>query len=180
MFPKSLQPFSTQDFVLDGQTIQTPKCEVHFNKWEGQPVQETFGGKAIVSMDDQPMFAELAIVKHFVKEGWQARWIETYGKSKKAPIHLMEWKDDKYINQVHVPIEDQNILNLLKSISLRNGDSFAGCWDVLAWKNERIVFAESKRVKKDQIRSTQIDWLKASIKCGLDTNNFLVVEWDFI
>lgn len=178
MYPKFLSPSDTEPFITNDQTIQIPKCIVLFDKWLGQPIEETFGGKPIVSIDNKPMFAELAIMTHFIKEGWQARWVETYGKNNMEPIYLTEWKDDKYKNQAHVPIEDKEISKLLSDIAKQNANSFAGCWDVLAWKDDRIVFAESKRIKKDNIRSTQTNWLASALKCGLHPNNFLVVQWD--
>jgi hypothetical protein len=178
MYPKLLHPSDLEPFFVDGNTIEIPKCIVTFDKWIGQPVKETFGGKPIVSVDNKPMFAELALMTHFIKDGWQARWIETYGKSNKEPICLIEWKDDKYKNQIHSPIEDKEILNLLAKIAKQNAGSYSGCWDVLAWKNEMVIFAESKRKKKDSIRTTQANWLRAGLKSGLNTNNFLVVQWD--
>jgi hypothetical protein len=178
MYPKFLQPANIELFPVDGKTIEIPKCIVTFDKWTGQPVKETFGGKPIVSVDGKPMFAELAIRAHFIKDGWQARWIETYGKNNKEPFCLTEWKDDKYKNQIHTPIADKGILNLLAEIAIQNGGSYSGCWDVLGWKNERIIFAESKRTKKDSIRTTQTNWLAAGLRHGLNADNFLVVQWD--
>lgn len=178
MYPKILQPSEKEIFTVNGQTIEIPKCVVMFDKWTGHPVKETFGGKPIVSVDNKPMFAELAILTHFVNNGWQARWVETYGKSNKEPICLSEWLDDKYKNQIHNPIIDKEILKLLANISKQNSESYSGCWDVMAWKNEKVIFAESKRIKKDKIRSTQTNWLIAGLKSGLALDNFLIVQWD--
>jgi len=149
-----------------------------FDKWTGQPLSETFGGKPIVSFDNKPMFAELAIVNHFSSYGWDARWMETYGRGKKGPICLSAWKDDKYKNQIHNPILTEKIVNLCASIGKANCNSYSGCWDVLARKDDHILFAESKRAKKDKIRQTQNNWLAAAFACGLSTRNFLVVQWD--
>jgi hypothetical protein len=178
LYPKFLQPTGIEPFNINGQTIEIPKAVVRFEKWEGQPLKETFGGKPVLLIENKPMFAELAILTNFIKEGWQARWIETYGKNKNEPIYLTEWKDESYKNQTHNPILDEEILKLLKQIAKQNDESYSGYWDVLAWKNERIIFAESKRTKKDSIRSTQTNWLSSGIKYGLSPNNFLVVQWD--
>lgn len=179
MYPISLQPNDTEIFNNNNNIrIEIPKCKIQFDNWNGIPLNETFGGKKVIAINNKPMFAELGILQHFIKEGWQARWIETYGKSKKAPIFLSEWKDDKYKNQIHQPILDIKILSILNKISILNGNSFSGCWDVLAWKNGQIIFAESKRNKKDSIRETQIKWLTAALECGFKTENFLLVEWE--
>lgn len=176
MYPKILQPTDTEPFHIDNITIDVPKCFVTFDKWTGIPVKETFGGKPILNVSDRPMFAELAIMTHFLNSGWQTRWVETYGK--KEPICLTEWKDDKYKNQIHVPFLDDKISNILADIAKLNNNSYSGCWDVVASKDDQIIFAESKRTKKDSIRSTQINWLTAGLKYGLQPNNFLVVQWD--
>ena len=179
MYPKFLTPSEFEIFTINKIDYEVPKCIVKFEKWTGNDIKETFGGKPIVSINEKPMFAELAIMQHFILEGWEGRWIETYGKSKNSPICLSEWKDDKYKNQVHNPILNINVLNLLNKIAIENNNSYSGCWDVISWKNENIIFAESKRTKKDSIRITQNNWLKAGLKSGLSLSNFLIVQWDF-
>ena len=178
MYPKNLRPSAIELFDIKGQTIEIPKCVLTFEKWTGQPIQETFGGKPIVSFNNKPMFAELAIMTHFISDGWDARWVETYGRTNKEPICLTEWKDDKYKNQTHKPILDTTIKKLLADIAKNNSNSYSGCWDVFGWKDERILFAESKRNKKDKIRQTQNNWLAAGLKYGLSTQDFLIVQWD--
>ena len=179
-YPKFLHPTDFEKFVIAEQVIEIPKCIITFEKWSGKPLNETFGGKPIINFNNKPMFAELAIVEGFKMEGWESRWIETYGKSKKAPIYLSEWKDEKYKEQEDDPIIEEKIIEILSQISLENGEFyFSGCWDVVAWKNEQIIFAESKRTKKDSIRITQTKWLKSALKTGLKPENFLVVQWDF-
>lgn len=34
-----------------------------------------------------------------------ARWVETYGKPRFAPIYLLEWIDKEYESQVHAPAQ---------------------------------------------------------------------------
>ncbi len=176
MLPKKLQPTDIEPFNIDNKIIDIPKCIVTFDKWTGVPVKETFGGKPILNVSGRPMFAELAIMTQFQNDGWQTRWVETYGK--KEPICLTEWKDDKYKNQVHVPFLDNKIIKLLADIAKLNNDTYSGCWDVVASNGDKIIFAESKRIKKDSIRSTQVNWLSAGLKYGLQPDNFLVVQWD--
>jgi hypothetical protein len=178
MYPKFLTPTEVELFIVDNQSIEIPKCIMMFKKWTGQPMKERFGGKPIVCINNKPMFAELAITNLFISGGWQARWICTYGKSNMQPIYLTEWKDDKFKNQIHKPIADNNINKLLAEITNQNRNSFSGCWDVLAWKKTTVLFAESKRKKKDSIRITQTNWLRAGLKYGLCPNNFLIVQWD--
>jgi hypothetical protein len=167
-----------ENFSINGQKVEIPKCILLFNKWTGEPVKETFGGKPIVSFDDKPMFAEIAIMTSFHNDGWDARWVETYGRRNKEPICLSEWKDDKYKNQIHTPIEDNEIAKLLADIAKINSNSYSGCWDVMAWKGHSVIFAETKRTKKDSIRVSQKNWLAAGLKYGLRPNHYLVVQWE--
>ncbi len=178
MYPKFLIPSEVEIFRIGEETYEVPKCIVKFEKWKGKQLKETFGGKQIVCINNKPMFAELAIMEYFFSAGWESRWIETYGKSKSEPIFLSEWKDEKFKFQVHNPIENETILKLLKTIATENDNSYSGCWDVFGWKDDKIIFAESKRKKKDSIRSTQKKWLLAGLKSGLKLNNFLIVQWD--
>jgi O-glycosyl hydrolase len=178
MYPELLIPTDTETFDFGYSKIQIPKCVVSFDKWEGKPIRETFGGKPVVSIDNKPMFAELAIVTCFKMGGWKSRWIETYGKSKDKPMYLSEWKDNKFKNQTEDSITDKKILKMLSGIASHNNNSFSGCWDVIGWKDDEIIFAESKRTKRDKIRQTQINWLLAGLKFGLTSSNFLVVQWD--
>jgi len=180
MYPQFLTPTDIELFSINSQIVEIPKCIVAFSKWTGEPVKETFGGKPIVSFDSKPMFAEVAIITSFRNDGWDARWVETYGRRSKEPICLSEWKDDKYKNQIHTPIEDKEITKQLADIAKINSNSYSGCWDVMAWKGDRIIFAESKRAKKDSIRVSQNNWLASGLKYGLQPVNFMIVQWDLV
>ena len=177
MYPDVFIPTSFEDFTIRDSLIKVPKCLVRFEKWEGVPVKNTFGGKAVVGLDGKPMFAEMAIAKTFIAAGWQARWIETYGKSNIQPICLSDWKDDTYKSQVHDAINDEKILAMLAGIVAIN-KGYSGCWDVLAWKGDKVLFAESKRKGKDRMRDTQRGWLAACLEYGMKEDDLLVVEWD--
>lgn len=179
MFPVNLRPSLTETFLISGQIIEIPKCKIAFDKWTGKPLKETFGGKPVLTLGGKPMFAELVVMALFIEDGWDARWIETYGRNKKEPKCLMEWKDEKYGNQDHCPIEDPEVLKVLDGIARFNDDSYAGCWDVVAWKDGKVVFAECKRIKKDVIRDSQVKWLRAGLETGLTYENFMIIEWDF-
>ena len=70
--------------------------------------------------------------------------------------------------------------NLLQNIAERNGNTYAGCWDIVGWHKEMVVFAELKRRKKDRMQQTQLKWLAAALQVGLKPENFLLVEWDLL
>lgn len=176
-YPKRLTPIAFNTFQIEGHTAEIPKAIIQFNAWNGKIVENTFSGKPVLNLNDNPVFAELAIMHIFKEDGWDARWIETYGKPKLRPIHLTEWMDEPYKNQEHNPIDNKLIQFLLNAIAKNNNNSFAGCWDVVAWKNDQIIFAESKCRKKDFIKTTQNKWLKSAFEIGLSEENFLLIEW---
>lgn len=163
---------------LEGEKYNILKYELTFNEWKGNMIKNTFGGKALVDINGNTLFAELAIVYYLKKNGWNARWIEIFGRPPMDPFMLTEWNDVCYREQVHVPIIDIEIHKTLIGIAKLNGNKFSGCWDVVAWKNGYILFLEAKRNNRDSIRSSQIDWLKASLTYGLNCNNFIIIQWD--
>ena len=180
MFPKLIEPNGYESFLISGKIVKVPKCVIQFKKWGGIELKENFGGKPIIELNQKPMFAELAIMNLIIQSGWQAIWVETYARLKKEPFFMSAWDFNKsYKNQNHTVIHKKQISDILAEISKLNNGSYSGCWDVLGWNGKQIIFAESKRKKKDSIRQTQINWLKAGLKYGLKPENFIVVQWDF-
>lgn len=173
--------FNSESFdVIEVESVKYNilKYDLTLNGWKGKVIQNTFGGKTLIDVNGSASFAELAIVDYLKKNGWNARWVETYGRPSMAPFMLTKWNDVSLKEQTHVPIRDTEIDETLMSIAKLNGNKFGGCWDVVAWKNGYILFLEAKRKKRDRIRSSQIDWLKASLAYGLNCNNFIIIQWD--
>jgi hypothetical protein len=46
-----------------GEAVHVHKCSLAFARWKGQPLQDDYGGKTIVDVNGEPLFAELAIVR---------------------------------------------------------------------------------------------------------------------
>jgi hypothetical protein len=84
IYPAYLNPAYSEELMLDGKPIEIPKSIIRFQKWNGPAFKESLGGKAIVSKDANPMFAEIAIMSHFVNSGWEARWLQIYGRGNKV------------------------------------------------------------------------------------------------
>jgi hypothetical protein len=59
----------------------------------------------------------------------------------------------------------------------KTAGSRGGCFDVFAWRDDQMVFAESKWSGHDEIRDTQLRWLDAALRCNLPPESFLIVEW---
>lgn len=163
--------------ILD--SVPIPERNMLFRRWSGVPINHTFGNKGLIDIDGKPMFAELAIAETMKRDGYETRWVEVYGRGNKEPIYLTQWKDAPYKDQVNVPIQERWITDTLAGIAKLNNNSYKGCWDVIAWRNDKLLFVESKRKKRDSVRGSQIAWLEACLKYGLTPENFLILQWDF-
>jgi hypothetical protein len=179
MYPSKLQPDATEGWTIDGNNIEIPVIHKVFKKWNKEPIQNTFGGKPLVDYKGIPVFAELAIQRLAKDSGWDARWIETYQMKINQPYFFDDWTDASISKQATLPINNEAVTRQLQMLSTKNNNSYYGCWDVLAWKGNRIIYIESKRSKKDKIRDTQTGWFKAGLASGLKPENFLIVQWGF-
>lgn len=174
-----LHPSSIEVFHVSNGSIEIPKACISYKEWQGVKFEHSFGGKPFIDMDGFPVFAELAIMKNFQQLGYTAYWLETYARGKNMPMFLLDWQDKPYKEQENCSINQQPILDMLAGIAFLNNQTYAGCWDVLAWKDDNILFVESKRHKRDRVRSSQNAWLEAGLKYGLTAKNFMIVQWDF-
>ena len=180
-YPSLLRPTATETLTINAQPLPVPKVELRLRPWRGAPIADTFGGKALLEVAGQPVFAELVVYELFRLSGWEARWVETYGAPARNPKCYTQWRPDALRGEQPLqPIEDAETLAVLRRVAAANGDTYAGCWDVVGWHGSTIVFAELKRYKKDRIQATQLRWLEAGLKVGLQPENFLLVEWDFV
>ena len=179
LYPSLLRPNTTEAITSNGHVVVIPKVELRFRRWEGTLLNNTFGNKPLIDFGGRPVFAELCLYELLLLSGWQARWVETYGAGAMTPNHFTRWTDVGLAKQQHEPIQDPMVLDLLAKIAQANGNTFAGCWDVVGWQGETVLFAELKRYKKDRLRPTQPRWLEAGLQVGMQPANFLLVEWDF-
>jgi len=177
MFPTSFQPTDTLRIERDGRLFLLPMCRPMFRMYSEAHAIDTFGGKDLLHVDGKPQFAEVAILRVFESSGWQGRWLEPYQRGRMDPALLNAWNGNAFKHQIHLPIAESWVSERLNAIAIKNGNSYAGCWDVVVWKDGRLVFAEGKRNKKDRMRDTQLRWLQSALRCGCELEDFLVVEW---
>ncbi len=167
------EPFT----LSNGATVQVPKYFLTFKEWRGQKLQHTFGGKRVVDVSGSPQFVELAIADLFKRQGFSVRWIETYGRSSGLPMFLLDWKDMPYKDQDDHPIGDGWVKDALAGVASLNGNTYSGCWDVIAWGGGRLYFIESKRRGRDKLRESQRRWLDVGLSAGLPLESFIIIEW---
>lgn len=179
IYPSLLRPTATEVLTSNGSVLTVPKVELQLQRWQGTPLSNTFGNKPLINFGGRPVFAELCVCELLRLSGWQARWVETYGAGAMTPHHFTCWADTSLAGQQHEPITDAWLLALLHQVAQTTSNTYAGCWDVIGWKGETVLFTELKRLKKDRLRPTQPRWLEAGLQIGLQPDNFLLVAWDF-
>lgn len=165
-----LLPYKTNNELFSlssGEKISIQKYSLIFSEWKGETVPNTYGNKAILDYEGEPLFAELAVLKLFHKNGWQGVWVDSYRR--KFRVGLPD-----VVDPVDLPEDKKNIIEKLRASTGKIG----GCWDLFLWKNDQILFVELKRLKKDAIQDSQILWLEKSLEFGLTPNNFALIEWD--
>lgn len=165
-----LEPFRTKSEIFSlssSAEVLIQKYFLHFNQWKGAPIPNTYNGKAVIDWNDEPVFAELAVLHLFQSHGWNGVWVDSYRR--KYRIGLPDVAEP-----IDLPEKQRQFIDSIRTKTGRHG----GCWDILAWKGDRILFIELKRSKKDRIQHTQDDWLSASLESGLTNKNFALVEWD--
>lgn len=166
-----------EHFYINDCVLDIGICDVVLKKWTGVPICNSFGGKTLIDVDGKPLFAELAVVDWFISQGWDARWVCTYGRNKMNPLFLTSWSDCSVKGQKSKQFSNDKVHETLMRIAEINDNSFGGCWDVVAYKGEELLFVECKKYKCDRIRETQLKWLKSSLQYGLQKENFRILQW---
>ena len=78
-YPSALTPSGAETVALpSGRVIRIPKATPRFRRWTGSTVVDTYGGKAVVDLDGEPLFAELATLRLLQRDGWDGVWIDTF------------------------------------------------------------------------------------------------------
>jgi hypothetical protein len=153
--------------LQSGPVVQIPKCFVRFRPWIGKPIQNTYGGKAVLEFAGEPVFAELAALRILQQDSWEGVWVDSFRRKFRGDL-------PERANACDLPLKAKNLFDAIVAIKGSRG----GCWDVFAWRQNEFLFAESKRRKRDSMRPSQYRWLDAAIQVGLPLSSFLIVEWD--
>jgi hypothetical protein len=170
--PASLGPVMKELCLLpSGRTVELQQVSPVFEPWRGAPVASTYGNKSVLSVAGDPNFAELAILYAFTQEGWEGVWVDSYRQR-----YLEQYFAEPKVVQLLDSREE--LLHKIRAATKRKPSNFpTGCWDVYCWKGEKVMFGESKRRNKDNVKDTQKQWLDAALDIGIPLASFLVAEW---
>jgi len=137
-----------------------------FRPWKGKPIQNTYGGKAVLDIEGMPVFAELAMTSVLKQHGFDgAAWVDSYRNC---------FRNAMPPEKCDLP---DHVLEVYSRIAEVNGTR-AGCWDVIAWNSDGVSFVECKRKGKDRMRRSQFKWLESALKVDLTLSNFAICEWE--
>jgi len=156
--------------------------------WRGQPFVDDFGKKstAMIDLNGEHLFAELAVLRLLQKDGWDGRWVNTYSGGGEVWKYLTDWDDVLRSEQKTRPIQDTEARQLLARVAGFNKPRrYKGCWDVFAWRDSEFVFVECKRTApkySDVVSKDQEEWLRSALFIGddrLSLDSFCFVQWDY-
>lgn len=165
-----------------------PAAFVRFPKWQGAPFVDDFGRKsaAMIDLDGEHLFAELAVLRLLEKDGWEGRWVNTYSAGGEVWKYLTRWDDIPRAEQKARPIQDDEPRQLLARLAGFNKPRrYKGCWDVFAWRGSEIAFAECKRnapKQTDVVSKEKEEWVRSALFLGdprLTLDSFCFVNWDY-
>jgi hypothetical protein len=114
-------------------------------------------------------FAELAILRIFLKHGWSGVWVSAFGG------HFLNTMPKSWSlrdQHVSIPAEKEAILKRI----WQSSDTTA-CFDVFAWKDSGVLFCEAKRQGQDKLTDGQLRFIEGALACGIPPNSFLIAEW---
>jgi hypothetical protein len=124
------------------------------------------GKKAVLDFNGRPAFAELAILWTLQHEGWQGVWVDSF----RGAFRTDYWNSAPQKSLPEKPSAlSEEIWSLAKIRS--------GVWDVFCWQDDKVLFAESKRGKRDRIRPCQRLFAESALNAGLPLDSLLFVEW---
>lgn len=126
---------------------------------------KTYTIKPLVAIDSASMFGELAIVSLLTRDHWTAFWVDTFHGQK-------FWQGMPHLS---LPVQPPSqVRDLYDRIADRKGGP-AGCFDVVAWKGDRIVWLEYKG-PGDKPNPNELRWIEAALGAGVVESDLFFVD----
>jgi hypothetical protein len=167
---------------------ELPAAFLRLPMWQDAPFVDDLGRKsaAMVELDGEHLFVELAVLRLLEKDGWQGRWVNTVGGGGEVWKYLTRWDDVARTEQKTRPIQDDEPRQLLARLAGFNKPRrYKGCWDVFAWRGSEMAFVECKRTTPkttDVVSKDKEEWVRSALFLGdprLTVDSFCFVQWDY-
>lgn len=134
--------------------------------WEGAKPDwhKAVPNKPLLDFNGKPCWPEFVVLRLLEKAGWTGAWVKN-------------WSGRAFWSDPLVSAQLPPIAEAIYQKVARGAKSRGGCWDLLAQRDEQVLFVESKQTGKDRIRSTQRAWLEHALKAGVPLSSFMIVEF---
>jgi hypothetical protein len=161
--------------VIPGSDILVWHANLEFVPWipplpsPKPPWSETYGKSLMARDDGSWTVAEIELVRRFRKAGWQAGWMDTWGK---APQKWSEW----IVTPESLPLPLETLCRAVTNAV--DPDGGGGPPDIIAWQDGSIsdaVFVESK--VKDKVLLDQEQWFREAENAGVSQNQLAIARW---
>jgi hypothetical protein len=159
-----------------GIEVQVPRWTIRFPAADPERLPQgslgrTYTIKPLVDVDGEPLFGELAIVRWLQKDGWDAVWVDAFHSSTQRKLFWQGLPDrTQPYDLAQVPAAYALYLKIVEL----NGGRVRGFFDVLAWRDERFLFAEYKS-KGDRPKKNEKAWIDAALRAGVRVEDLLYV-----
>ena len=101
--PPLLIPTSAERVTLpSGREVALPKTTPRFPKWKGEFPWSTYGGKPILDLYGEPLYAEIVILRLLEAEGWTGVW-ETMSTEARSPRAGRRVQSRFFLQVIHGP-----------------------------------------------------------------------------
>jgi hypothetical protein len=121
--------------------------------------------KPVVDLEGEPLLPELAILRLLEMEGWTGVWADTFGRGR----FLRTWSEPP----TRIELNDQQLALLARVPETK------GLWDIFAWRDTDVLFADAKWRGKDKSTRPQLRWMEAALNSGFELTSFQLIEWNF-
>jgi hypothetical protein len=150
-------------FTFDSnEKVSIAKCSPVFHRLGADP---TFGNKHIVASGSEAVYAEIAVLNLLRKDGFDGVWTDGFRNK--------FWKSQT--EECSLSDLPRHARDCYERIAEANDGNLDGRWDLLAWKNETLIFVECKR--KDSMTPSEVRWLRAALNAGFGPELFVICKW---
>jgi len=104
-----------------------------------------------------PLALEAVLLRLTAIDGWQSRWLGSG------------------LSSTEEGILDAAPRDALRAVAEMRG-SYVGVWDLLAWRDEQVLFIAPKSAGTSAVSEAQAGWLAAALVAGFTPEDFLVAE----
>jgi hypothetical protein len=148
-------------------TIEISTSRRQEQRWAGATPEwfRAVPNKRVLQFGGQPMWAEFILLRLLESDGWAGVWVKN-------------WGGRAFWHNPLEPVELPPAATLLfRRIEERTEGRGGGCWDIFAWREEDILFIESKQSGRDRLQLTQRIWLESALHESIPLSSFAIVEW---